>query len=279
MLAGLFNLPKQTKAVLRDTPGLRHALLLAKAQIFKISRAPAGLYALCYHHVFPGDQWNFARQLDFLSSHGTFVDVDRGMDLLRSGKATTGRFFLVSFDDGYANIVDAALPVLAARRIPAIAFVIGSFLDSPPASSSDRRFGYMSRDDLMTWVAAGVEVGSHTQTHRRMIGISEADCRWELEASKSILSEATGTEIRDFACPWGIPGHDFRLDREPAIAAEVGFRSFFTTKRGVTTTQKDPMLIPRHVIEPAWSRYEIDALVGGSSFRSLPIAAEHNGFG
>lgn len=257
------GLSKRLKVLARDTPGVRHAILSAKALVCKIAHAPMGLHTLCYHHVAAEDQARFARQLDYFGRHGTFVDADRAIDLVRSGEARKGRFFLVSFDDGYADTVDVALPVLTARKIPAIAFIIGSFLDKPPIGSSDRKSGFMSRADLATWCNAGMAVGSHSHTHRRMIGLSDTEARWEFEASKAALAFATRMPIRHFACPWGLPGHDFRPDRAPHLAAEAGFCSFFTTTRGAATAENDLLLMPRHVIEPNWSLYELDALIGG----------------
>ncbi len=272
------GLGKRLKLLARDTPGIRHAILSAKALLWKIAHAPMGLHTLCYHHVAAEHQARFAQQLDYFGRHGTFVDVDRAIDLVRSGEALKGRFFLVSFDDGYADTVDVALPVLTARKIPAIAFMIGSFLDQPPIESSDRQSGYMSRGDLATWCSAGMAVGSHSHTHRRMIGLSDTEARWEFEASKAALAFATHMPIRHFACPWGLPGHDFRTDRAPRLAAEAGFRSFFTTTHGAATAESDLLLMPRHVIEPNWSLYELDALIGGRLRRRdsapLPRAVE-----
>ena len=260
---GRQGLGKRLKVLARDTPGVRHAILSAKSLVCKVAHAPMGLHTLCYHHVAAGDQARLARQLDYFGRHGAFVDADRAIDLVRSGEALSGRFFLVSFDDGYADMVDVALPVLEAREIPAIAFVIGSFLDKPPIGSSNRKSGFMSRADLATWCDAGMAVGSHSHTHRRMIGLSESETRWEFEASMAALAAATGMPIRHFACPWGAPGRDFHPDRAPRLAAEAGFRSFFTTTRGAATAESDLLLMPRHVLEPDWSLYELDALIGG----------------
>jgi len=269
------GLGKRLKMFARDTPGVRHALLSAKSLVCKIAHAPLGLHTLCYHHVAAEHQARFARQLDYFGRYGTFVDADRAIDLVRSGEAGRGRFFLLSFDDGYADTIDVALPVLKARRIPAIAFVIGSFLDASPIDSSNRESGFMSRDDLATWCSAGMAVGSHSHTHRRMIGLSDTEARWEFEASKAALAFATHMPIRHFACPWGLPGHDFRPDRAPRLAAEAGFRSFFTTTHGAATAESDLLLMPRHVLEPTWSLYELDALIGGLRRRSDKAALPH----
>jgi peptidoglycan/xylan/chitin deacetylase (PgdA/CDA1 family) len=259
---------KRLKFLARDTPGIRHAILSAKALVCKVANAPLGLHTLCYHHVAAEHQARFARQLDHFGRHGTFVGADRAIDLVRSGEAGRGRFFLLSFDDGYADTVDVALPVLTERQIPAIAFMVGAFLDKPPIDSSDRRSGFMSRVDLATWCAAGMAVGSHSHTHRRMIGLSDSEARWEFEASKAALAFAMHMPIRHFACPWGDPDHDFRPDHTPRLAAEAGFRSFFTTTRGAATAESDLLLMPRHVLEPAWGIYELDALIGGRRSRS-----------
>ena len=269
--AGLpISLTRMAQA-LRDKPAARRVALAALSLVRRIAHAPAGVYTLCYHHVADPHRHNFARQLDYLARHGTFVRADKALDLIRSGGARKGRFFLLSFDDGYADLVDVALPLLAERAIPAIAFVVSSWLDAPPGPASGRADGYMSRADLELWRHRGMDVGSHSHSHRHLITLSDEEVGEELRSSSAALAEVTGQAPRHFACPWGIPERDFRPKSVQRLVEAEGYVSFFTTSRGVATTARDAWLMPRHVVEPDWRLRELDALIGASRLSRKPF--------
>ncbi|KQP42730.1 polysaccharide deacetylase [Methylobacterium sp. Leaf104] len=253
-------MPRTFEHFIRDTPVLREAALRVRALSRSMAAAPPGLYTLCYHHVAPGRQERFARQLRFLARHGTFVTADRAADLVARGEAAQGRSFLVSFDDGYADTHAVALPVLRSLGVPAILFLVSDWIDAPPDAD---RAGYMDRPAVADWLAAGLDVGSHSATHRNLARLDAAEIGAELTRSRRDLQALTGRPIRDFACPWGVAGTDFDPARDTALARDAGYRSFHTTRRGAARGPDDLMLMPRHVLEPDWGLYQIDALVGG----------------
>lgn len=86
----------------------------------------------------------------------------------------------------------------------------------------------------------------------------------ELSRSRDRLTAITGQEIVHFACPWGVAGHDFDPVRDTALARASGYRTFFTTRRGHASGPDDVLLMPRHVIEPHWPQFQLDALMGGT---------------
>lgn len=253
---------KRLKTFLRDAPVLRQVALRAGSLVRSMGHATPGLYTLCYHRVPVADQASFAAQIHFLKRHGEFVDVDRAVGLLESGKAGGGRFFLLSFDDGYADNLDVALPVLREAGVPAILFLVGDWLHDPPARPG-RAEGYMTEADAAAWIAAGMAIGSHSAGHRRLRDLGPAEVEAELLRSRARLERLAGAPVRDFACPWGVAGADFDPSRDPALAAACGYRTFFTTRRGEARSAADLMAMPRHVLEPHWGTYQIDALLGG----------------
>ncbi|MET0459250.1 MAG: polysaccharide deacetylase family protein [Ilumatobacteraceae bacterium] len=97
--------------------------------------APIGV--LSYHRVAEPtvDPWglavspaNFASQLRTLGSSGRFVSLDRMLGGRRRRLGGIDRF-AVTFDDGYADNLRAALPVLERYDVPATVFVSTGFLD------------------------------------------------------------------------------------------------------------------------------------------------------
>lgn len=261
-------------SLLRDLrDGLaRHVALATLSLVRRVAHAPAGIYTLCYHRIAPHRRSGFARQLDYLGSHGTFVSADEALSLMRTGRAATDRFFLVSFDDGYADQCDVALPLLKERGIRAIAFVVTAWLTDP----ASRAAGHMTPGDLERWTAAGMQVGSHSHTHRQLITLSEGELADEFQRSAAIIAAIAGQTPIHFACPWGVPGRDFMPERAGRLARQAGYASLFSTTRGFATTAEQAWQMPRHVMEPDWPLRELDALIGSTALARNAFAARRS---
>lgn len=206
-------------------------------------------------------QQQFERQLSFLQRFGTFIDADEAAAKVDGGWPGNERAFLLTFDDGQADTVDVALPILRRRRIPAIQFIVSDWLDTPPQTG--RRDGFMNRDDVKTWLDAGLKIGSHTADHRRLSGLDAETIGIELTRSREALGALAGTSIAHFACPWGMAEADYDPHRDPDLARQAGYTTFFTTRRGRATGRADLMSMPRHVLEPHWSEQTLQTLLGG----------------
>jgi peptidoglycan/xylan/chitin deacetylase (PgdA/CDA1 family) len=72
--------------------------------------------------VAPGE---FERQMRYLRRHFDVLDEDTFVRRLDSGDGFDSRSALVTFDDGYSDILARALPVLRAAGIPAVVFLNG----------------------------------------------------------------------------------------------------------------------------------------------------------
>jgi len=105
----------------------------------------------------------FGRCLDFFQEHYNVVSVDQ---VLEAGSAALpDRPLLITFDDGWADHQQVALPLLAKRQLPAVAFVAADAVDSQDARPFwETRLvhafhrGTLSPDTLAAlWRAAGPE--------------------------------------------------------------------------------------------------------------------------
>ena len=250
------------KTFVRDQPVLRAVALRAASCLRALARAEPGIYTLCYHHVASAATARFAAQIAFLKRFGRFASADAALDLLRSSDGLTEITFVMTFDDGYADTLETALPVIEREAIPAILFLASDWLAAPPRDGNS----YMDRDGVARWLAAGCHIGSHGATHRQFSRMSREEAAEELARSQRSLEALAGHPVRHFACPWGVAGRDFLPERDPALARAAGLETFFTTRRGHARTIADLSAMPRHVVEPEWPLYQLDALIGGPRF-------------
>jgi peptidoglycan/xylan/chitin deacetylase (PgdA/CDA1 family) len=61
----------------------------------------------------------------------------------------------------------------------------------------------MDDKQVGAWLGAGHQIGCHSMTHRNLRHVSPADAREEIIASKKLLEDRFGVEVRHFCYPYG----------------------------------------------------------------------------
>ncbi|UCE02552.1 MAG: polysaccharide deacetylase family protein [Candidatus Latescibacterota bacterium] len=162
----------------------------------------------------------------------------------------TTREFLVTFDDAYASFATHAYPELQARGVPVLLFVISAFVgqrarwDLPLPG---RRVEHLTWSTLRDLVADGVEIGSHTDSHRELRSLKRAALRAELVDSRRRLEDALGVEVRTLSYPFGACNA-----RVTEAAAEAGYRLGFSMCPRGPNTRVHPLALRR------WGVYVTD---------------------
>jgi len=77
----------------------------------------------------------FDNQMAFLAREFDVITHD---DLDRARRDPRGSYVMVTFDDGYRDNYDLALPILRRHKIPAVFFIASGFIDDAPLSWWDR---------------------------------------------------------------------------------------------------------------------------------------------
>ncbi len=71
---------------------------------------------------------NFAAQMDYISRRFNVISIDEVVAWLRGQQALPPNPALITFDDGYRDNLDYALPVLQARNLPAVVFLATAYI-------------------------------------------------------------------------------------------------------------------------------------------------------
>ncbi|NBM20332.1 polysaccharide deacetylase family protein [Streptomyces sp. GC420] len=175
------------------------------------ARTPAS-WVLMYHSVddCADDPYNITvsparldRQLAWLRRRGlTGVSMTR----LLAARARGGAAGLVglTFDDGYADFVESAVPVLRGHGFTATVFVLpgrlGGRNDWDPLGP---RKPLLTADGIRAAAADGMEIGSHGLLHTGLTGTGEEELRRETAGSRALIEEITGTAPEGFCYPYG----------------------------------------------------------------------------
>ena len=144
----------------------------------------------------------FAEQMAWLERRGLRgVGIGALVDAMRAGRARG--LVGITFDDGYVNVLDAALPVLLRHDFTATMFVISGRLGGTNEWDEGPSWPLMSAGQVAELAAAGMEIGSHGATHVRLAGIGGDRLAAEVGGSRKDLAARLGVEIRGFAYPYG----------------------------------------------------------------------------
>ena len=232
---------------------------------------PGGVI-LCYHNVVADRdgraglglglhmaQTTFERQVRWLSRHYELVSLAELVARRARGASLRGVAAL-TFDDGYAGVLQSAWPWLHDQSIPATVFVVAdaprqreSFWWDHPAAATGPRAEWLTalRGDRTAILAAvggdaaspplpsaclpadwealaaaarsGLDIGVHSATHRALPTLDDDELAREVVASREIVRRHTGVTPEFFAYPYGLWNARVR----DAVRA-AGYKAAFT---------------------------------------------------
>lgn len=240
--------------MLREFGPARQAVIRLRLLARGKQAAPGGVTFLFYHGVTAGQRAGFARQLTLLRGFGDVTGLSDALAFLAS-PASGERRICLTFDDGERGAFDHAFPVLADHAIPAAFFVVPQWID-------DRRPGTIGWQECRNLAEGGMEIGSHSLTHRHLSTLDSDEADKEFTLSRRRIEEELGRQCVHFACPFGQPELDYLPSRDPGLARAAGYRSFFTTFARTATFGMDPWVMPRVRMEPEWGRAELIYAMG-----------------
>ena len=142
----------------------------------------------------------FGRQMAHLRASEHVITLDQLVAAHQAKQSTTVSSTVLTFDDGTADFVDIALPILVRYSLPATLYLATDFVDSGrlyPANGRPVSWNAL-RDAMSTGL---VTIGAHTHTHRLLDRCTESEAAYELQMSASRIEDELGVAARHFAYP------------------------------------------------------------------------------
>ena len=191
--------------------------------------------------IYDVDLARFIAQMTWLNGHNyqtTWIDE---IDSFNQQKQV-----ILTFDDGEMNNFIHALPVLQQFQFKAYFFVITERVGTP---------GYLGWDELDQMQEAGMVIGSHSETHRILTSLTDAEIEAELENSFKCLINHLGDKINTLSIPRG-----FYNDQVIKIADELGYQNIFVSEQNGTFKSN---CYERIAVKGSWEIQRFDQAING----------------
>jgi peptidoglycan/xylan/chitin deacetylase (PgdA/CDA1 family) len=197
---------------------------------------------LFYHRVadvYPND-WsisrdNFLQHLNWVQSHSAFVSLDSIRKTQSESRRSTSMVGL-TFDDGYAENWEFAIPTIIERLIPCTYFVSTHFVETGDPFPHDVRAGRPLKPnsiaDIRRMAEEGITIGAHTHTHFDFgQSCSDQQLAIEINESRKKLQDWSQQPVDTFAFPFGLPGNISQ--RAIDAVFDAGFECYVSAAGGL----------------------------------------------
>jgi len=168
---------------------------------------------LAYHKVGNKFEWGlntipirvFERQVKYLSENNYYT-ISLNQYLNHDFKINhQHRPIIITFDDADESVYYNAFPILKTYGFKATLFVISDFVGKE--NSWDANLGgiyskHLEWEQIKKLSNDGWEIGSHTATHRDLLGLSKCEAEQEINLSKEMIAEKVGKPIHFLSYPF-----------------------------------------------------------------------------
>ncbi len=220
------------------------------------------IVVLCYHSI--SSDWlfgtplqNFKKQILYLKSIYNFYTLTDLYKYVRGEITLTAPGIVITFDDGYSDILDAA-KFLDTQGIKAGVFVV-SDPEIVDRKELDTNKPLLSTSEILYLYKLGWEIGCHSSTHTDFKHLTSSSIKFEISDAKHKLEKTLGINIRTFAYPKG--------KYSPSVLHAVknaGFDLALTMDDGEISRLSNPYVLPRVGVNATHSFME---------FKSLPLSS------
>ena len=188
------------------------------------------------------DPATFRRHMGWLANNGyRAVSIMEIEDELTRPDQEDRKPFVVTFDDGYRDFLGNAFPALKQLRFTATVFLPTRYIGKKLMEKE-----CLAWEEIRDLQAEGIEFGSHTVSHPKLHGFSQASIHNEIHDSKAAIEDATGNPVIVFSYPYAFPQEDrvFIADLEDALKG-CGYKYGVTTCIGRVNSMQNPLFLKR----------------------------------
>ena len=175
---------------------------------------------------------DFQAQMEFLFRQGySCVSLEQALPILKGAQPKNAKLAVITFDDGYRNILTDAFPVMRQYGFAATVFLATAFVGERTAAFNG--IECLTWSDIKELRQHGLRFGSHTVNHPKLYQMEWSEIESELRDSKEEIEQRLGERVTSFAYPYAYPQTDNPfIERLTALLAGSGYECCVTTRIG-----------------------------------------------
>ncbi len=240
----------------------------------QVLHAASDAVVLMYHHV-SGETpastsvtvETFAAHMDYLASNKFHVwPLARVLNYLVNDTPLPEKTVVITFDDAYKSVYEAAFPELKKHQWPFTVFVTTQYIDTG-------YHNFMSWSQLQEVEQYGASIGNHTHSHPHLIrhDENESQQKWlqrvigEIDRAQTILGQHIAKPLPVVAYPYGEYSTEIQ-----ALLKRAGYYGF-GQHSGALGAWSNPYALPRYPMASGYDDMKNFAIKVNS--RSLPVIA------
>jgi len=149
---------------------------------------------------------------------------------------------VITFDDGFQDFLSEAFPVLDRSGFTATVFLASDFLGKDFVNGRP----CLTAAQVRGLASHGIEFGSHSASHRRLVELDTDDLRTELRGSRQVIEDVLCGQVDLFSYPYRFPEENASFTSQLRdLLQQSGYSSGVTTAIGTASPADDCLFLPR----------------------------------
>ena len=174
----------------------------------------------------------FRDHMEFLYKNGyRGVSLQEGLEELNTPKKADTQAVAITFDDGFRDFYTEAWPAMQKYEFTATMYLPTAYIGD--ATKSFKGKECLNWSEVRELDHGGIEFGSHTVNHPKLVELGWSEINKELTESKQCIEDKLGKPAHSFAYPYAYPQQDIEFAiRLTNMIEECGYGNCVTTQIG-----------------------------------------------
>ena len=191
----------------------------------------------------------FEEHMAFLYQHGyTPMTVTQLINAFAQATSTfPERPVVITFDDGFADFLTDALPILKQYSFPATLYVPTAFVGGTSRWLQRERETarpMLTWDQLIEVSKSGVECGAHSHSHPQLDMLPSSIAYDEIMICKQLLEGHLNMHVTSFAYPFG-----YYTKNVQKLVKAAGYTSACAVKHALSSVTTDRFALARRIVK------------------------------
>ena len=194
---------------------------------------------------------NFEKQMNFMKKNNYKTISFKNLDTLNKSH----KYFIITFDDGYEDVYDNALPIMKKFGFHSICYFVTNLIGFHNVWDENQdnfnKLNLMNTEKIRSWLNNGMDIGSHTATHKNLTILNSEEKKSEIELPKKYFKDTFSINVNSFSYPFG------KFDEEALNLVKKFYNNAVTTQRSRYKIDKFPIYtLPRVPINKSTNMFK-----------------------